>query len=86
VWSDFYYEITQVVIDVTGIGTIDNFLDKLITWMEYVPKSQGKRILQRIKYVNMALPDYIMPFPLLYTPERSVPYCILRNGILMLFG
>jgi hypothetical protein len=29
--SDFYWEIPQIVIDATGIGTIDNFLDKLIT-------------------------------------------------------
>jgi hypothetical protein len=74
VWSDFFYEIPQIVIDVTGIGTIDNFLDKLITRLQYVPKSQDKRVLRRIKYVNMALPDYITPFPLLYQTghERSL--------------
>jgi hypothetical protein len=75
VWSDFYYEIPQIVIDVTGIGTIDNFLDKLITRMQqYVSKSQDKRVLRRIKYVNMASPDYIVPFPLLYQTghERSL--------------
>src|ERR687895_2477330 len=67
VWSDYYYEIPQIVIDATGIGTIDNFLDKLITRMQqYVSKSQDKRVLRRIKYVNMASPDYIVPFPLLY--------------------
>jgi hypothetical protein len=75
VWSDFSYEIPQIVIDVTGIGTIDNFLDKLITRMQqYVSKSQDKRVLRRIKYVNMASPDYIVPFPLLYRTgsERSL--------------
>src|SRR5918999_2154940 len=74
VWSDYYYEIPQIVIDATGIGTIDNFLDKLITRLQYVPKSQDKRILRRIKYVNMASPDYIVPFPLLYQTghERSL--------------
>jgi hypothetical protein len=39
VWSDFYWEIPQCVIDATGIRTIDNFLDKLITRLQYVPKS-----------------------------------------------
>jgi hypothetical protein len=75
VWSDYYYEIPQIVIDATGIGTIDNFLDKLITRMQqYVSKSQDKRVLRRIKYVNMASVDYIVPFPLLYRTghERSL--------------
>jgi hypothetical protein len=74
VWSDFHYEIPSIVIDPTGIGTIDNFLDKLITRLQYVPKSQDKRFLRRIKYVNMASPDYIVPFPLLYQTghERSL--------------
>jgi hypothetical protein len=82
VWSDFYYEIPQIVIDVTGIGTIDNFLDKLITRMQqYVSKSQDKRVLRRIKYVNMASSDYIMPFPLLYTTgrERSLLHIAERS-------
>jgi hypothetical protein len=75
VWSDYYYKIPQIVIDATGIGTIDNFLDKLITRMQqYVSKSQDKRVLRRIKYVNMASSDYIVPFPLLYKTgtERSL--------------
>jgi hypothetical protein len=75
VWSDYYWEIPNIVIDATGIGTIDNFLDKLITRMQqYVSKSQDKRVLRRIKYVNMASPDYIVPFPLLYRTghERSL--------------
>jgi hypothetical protein len=74
VWSDYYFEIPQIVIDATGIGTIDNFLDKLITRLQYVPKYADKRFLQRIKYVNMASADYIVPFPLLYTTgsERSL--------------
>jgi hypothetical protein len=76
VWSDFYYEIPQIVIDVTGIGTIDNFLDKLITRLQYVPKSQDKRILRRIKYVNMASPDHIVPFPLLY--QTGHERCLLH--------
>jgi hypothetical protein len=74
VWSDYYYEIPSIVIDPTGIGTIDNFLDKLITRLQYVPKSQDKHFLRRIKYVNMASSDYIVPFPLLYRTghERSL--------------
>jgi hypothetical protein len=74
VWSDFSYEIPQIVIDATGIGTIDNFLDKLITRLQYVEKSQDRRFLRRIKYVNMASTDYIMPFPLIYQTgsERSL--------------
>src|ERR671919_84886 len=74
VWSDYYFEIPQIVIDATGIGTIDNFLDKLIARLQYVEKSQDKRFLRRIRYVNMASPDYIVPFPLLYQTghERSL--------------
>jgi hypothetical protein len=74
VWSDYYFENPQIVIDATGTGTIDNFLDKLITRLQYVPKAQDKRFLQLIKYVNMASPDYIVPFPLLYQTghERSL--------------
>jgi hypothetical protein len=74
VWSDYYYEIPQIVIDATGIGTINNFLDKFITRIQYVLKSQYKRILRRIKYVNMASSDYIMLFTLLYLTgtERSL--------------
>jgi hypothetical protein len=45
VWSDFYWEIPQVVIDATGIGTIDNFLGKLITRLQYIEKSQDKRFV-----------------------------------------
>jgi hypothetical protein len=72
VWSDFYYEIPQIVFDATGIGTVDNFLDKLITRMQqYVSKSQDKRVLRRIKYVNMASPEYIVPFPLLYKTGKE---------------
>jgi hypothetical protein len=48
--------------DATDIGTIGNFIDKLITRLQYVEKSQDKRFLQLIKYVNMASSDYIMPF------------------------
>jgi hypothetical protein len=74
VWSDYFFEIPSIVLDVTGIGTIDNFLDKLITRLQYVPKSQDKRFLRRIRYVNMASADYIVPFPLLYQTghERSL--------------
>jgi hypothetical protein len=74
VWSDFYGEIPQIVFDATGIGTIDNFLDKLLNRSQYVSKSQDKRILRRVKYVNMASADYIVPFPLIYTTgkERSL--------------
>jgi hypothetical protein len=39
VWSDYFFEIPSIVLDVTGIGTIDNFLDKLINRLQYVPKS-----------------------------------------------
>jgi hypothetical protein len=74
VWSDYYYALPQIVIDSTGIGTIDNFLDKLIRRLQYVPKSQDMRFLRRIRYVNMASTSYITPFPLLYATgkERSL--------------
>jgi hypothetical protein len=62
------------VFDATGIGTIDNFLDKLIRQLQYVEKWYDKRLLRRIKYVNMASTSHIVPFPLLYETghERSL--------------
>jgi hypothetical protein len=74
VWQGYYYGIPQIIFDATGTGKIDNFLDKLINQLQYVERWYDKRLLQRIKYVNMASKDYIVPFPLLYKTgsERSL--------------
>ena len=74
VWQGYYWELPQIVFDATGIGTIDNFLDKLIRQLQYVEKWYDKRLLRRIKYVNMASTSHIVPFPLLYETghERSL--------------
>jgi hypothetical protein len=45
VWQGYYWEIPQIVFDATGIGTIDNFLDKLIRQLQYVEKQYDKRLM-----------------------------------------
>jgi hypothetical protein len=74
VWQAYYYGIPQIIFDATGTGTIDNFLDKLINQLQYVERRYDKRLLRRIRYVNIASKDYITPFPLLYRTgaERSL--------------
>ena len=64
-WQDFLAGIPQVIIDPVG-GTIDNFLDKVAHFLQYVPKSQQYRFWQRIRYVDMGSKEFIVPFPLYY--------------------
>jgi hypothetical protein len=66
--QDFMRGIPQVIIDPVG-GTIDNFLDKVARFLQYVPKSQHYRFWQRIRYVDFGskdYKDYVVPFPLYY--------------------
>jgi hypothetical protein len=73
-WYDFLRRIGQIIIDPIGVGTTDSFLWKLIRFLYKIPFSSYSRYLERIKYVNIAAKDYIVPFPLIYKTgsERSL--------------
>jgi hypothetical protein len=73
-WYDFLRNIGQIIIDPIGVGTTDAFLWKLIRFLQQIPLSAHYRYLERIKYVNIAAKDYIVPFPLIYKTgfERSL--------------
>jgi hypothetical protein len=73
-WHDYLRNIGQIIIDPIGVGTTDSFLWKLIRFLQQIPFSAHARYLERIKYVNIAATDYIVPFPLIYKTgaERSL--------------
>jgi hypothetical protein len=73
-WQDYRAEIPLVVIDPLG-GTIDNFLDKLFRFLQYVHPSKHSQYWSRVRYVDMSGRDgVITPFPLYYKlgNERSL--------------
>src|ERR687895_602045 len=73
-WQDYRAEIPLVVIDPLG-GTIDNFLDKLFRFLQYVHPSKHSQYWSRVRYVDMSGKDgVITPFPLYYKlgNERSL--------------
>jgi hypothetical protein len=73
--QDFLAGIPQVIFDPVGVGTIDNFLDKVARFLQQIPRSQHHTVWQRIRYVDMSGKNgYIIPFPLYYTlgSERSL--------------
>src|ERR671915_1670551 len=55
-WQDYRAEIPLVVIDPLG-GTIDNFLDKLSRFLQYVHPSKHSQYWSRIRYVDMSGKD-----------------------------
>jgi hypothetical protein len=73
-WHDYLRNIGQILIDPIGVGLTDSFLWKLIRFLQQIPFSAHYRYLERIKYVNIAAKDYIVPFPLIYKTgaERSL--------------
>jgi hypothetical protein len=73
-WQDYRAEIPLVVIDPLG-GTIDNFLDKFIRFLQYVHPAKHSRYWSRIRYVDMSgKTGDITPWPLYYKTgkERSL--------------
>jgi hypothetical protein len=73
-WQDYRAEIPLVVIDPLG-GTIDNFLDKLFRFLQYIHPAKHAHYWSRVRYVDMSGKDgVITPFPLYYTlgNERSL--------------
>src|SRR5918999_1227792 len=64
--QDFLAGIPQVIFDPVGT-TIDNFLDKVIRFLDPLPRVDRDLFWDRIIYVDMSGKDgYITPFPLYY--------------------
>jgi hypothetical protein len=75
-WQDYRAEIPLVIIDPLG-GTIDNFLDKLFRFLQYVHPSRHSKYWSRVRYVDMSGKSNegeITPWPLYYKlgTERSL--------------
>jgi hypothetical protein len=73
-WHHYLCGIGQILIDPIGVGLTDTFLWKLLRFLWNMPFFSQARYLARIKYVNIAAKDYIVPFPLIYKTgaERSL--------------
>jgi hypothetical protein len=70
-WQDYLRGIGQIIFDPIGVGLTDAFLWKLLRFLQQIPFTSQYRYLERIKYVNIAAKDYIVPFPLLYKTGRE---------------
>jgi hypothetical protein len=75
-WQDYRAEIPLVIIDPLG-GTIDNFLDKLFRFLQYVHPTKHSKYWSRVRYVDMSgkgKDGVITPWPLYYKlgNERSL--------------
>jgi hypothetical protein len=55
--------IPQVIIDPLGVGTIDNFLDKVVRTLTYLPKAGRQQYWDRIVYIDVGGKDFVVPFP-----------------------
>jgi hypothetical protein len=74
VWFLFHDEIPTFVLDPTG-GTIDNFLDKVIRHLSFLPQDVCDKVWQRIVYCDLHGQDgYVTPWPFFYRlgHERSL--------------
>jgi hypothetical protein len=72
--QDYLPGFPQVVFDPVG-ATIDNFLDKVLRFLQQIPASLHDRFWDRIVYVDMSGKDgVVVPFPLYYRlgTERSL--------------
>jgi hypothetical protein len=72
--QDYLAGFPQVIFDPVG-ATIDNFLDKVIRFLQQIPTSLHSRFWDRIVYVDMSGKDgVVVPFPLYYHlgTERSL--------------
>jgi hypothetical protein len=73
-FGDFLAGIPQVIFDPVGT-TIDNFLDKVLGFLQEHPQLAPDGVLERIVYCHMSGKDgYIVPWPLYYRlgTERSL--------------
>jgi hypothetical protein len=74
VWDSFLLAQPQVVFNPIG-ATIDNFLDKVIRHLSYLPKDGDDQDSKRVVYVDMSAQDgSVVSWPLFYRlgTERSV--------------
>jgi hypothetical protein len=72
--QDYLAGFPQVIFDPVG-ATIDNFLDKVTRFLQYIPAAERQRFWDRIVYVDMSGKDgVVVPFPLYYKlgTERSL--------------
>jgi hypothetical protein len=72
--EDYLAGFPQVIFDPVG-ATIDNFLDKVTRFLQYIPASQRSLFWDRITYVDMSgKGGVVTPFPLYYRlgTERSL--------------
>ena len=78
-WQDFIAGVPLVIFDPQG-GTIDNFLDKLVS----LDARTQRKLAKRIVYVDMRANDeYVVPFPLYYqNDERDRLFDIARRYLL----
>jgi hypothetical protein len=64
--QDYLAGVPQVIFDPVG-GTIDNFFDEVIRFLQHIPPSLHSRFWDRIVYVDMSGKDgVVVPFPLYY--------------------
>jgi hypothetical protein len=79
-WGDFLSGIPQLICDPIGT-TIDNFLHKLITELQYLPESEQERYRERVRYFDMSGSDgYVLRLPLYFRlgTERSLREIAVR--------
>jgi hypothetical protein len=72
--EDFFAGFPQVICDPIG-ATIDNFLDAVTGFLQYIPADERHLFWDRITYVDMSGKDgVVVPFPLYYKlgTERSL--------------
>src|SRR5918998_5023423 len=72
--QDFLAGFPQVIFDPVG-ATIDNFLDAVTGFLQYIPSDERHLFWDRITYVDMSGKDgIVVPFPLYYRlgTERSL--------------
>src|ERR687896_1190176 len=72
--QDYLAGFPQVIFDPVG-ATIDNFLDAVTGFLQYIPADERHLFWDRITYVDMSGKDgIVVPFPLYYRlgTERSL--------------
>jgi hypothetical protein len=79
-WGSFLSGIPQLICDPIGT-TIDNFLHKLITELQYLPESEQRKYRERVKYFDLSgSSGYVMQLPLYFRlgTERSLREIAVR--------
>ena len=69
-FTDFLRRIPTVFIDPHGAG-ISHFLGRVVELAAEMPHDDQYEIFERIVYIDMGSPDYIIPFPLYYNTGQD---------------